>query len=144
MAAIVSELPARSAIGLKIAATDSDRGSKKQKGSTQQIGGGGDSGAKQKGIHMPDGSIWTGFYAEWDQLSKEYRQTVIDTRTKNKAKGGRKGRQVAKTYCGDMLKSIKTKMADLQRTLAAIKVKQPANDDDDDDATHYCHCGRIE
>ena len=88
---------------------------------------------------MPDGSIWTGFYAEWDQLSKEDRQTVIDTRLKNKAKGGRgKGRQVSEVCTGaEKLKTIKSKMAELQRTLASIKAKQNDNTgDDDDDSSH--------
>jgi hypothetical protein len=84
---------------------------------------------------MPDGSVWTEFYSDWEQLSKEDRQTVNDTRAKNKAKGGRnKGRQVAEVSCtSDKMKSLKTKMADLQRTLAAIKSKQSNADGDDDD-----------
>ena len=137
LAALVSELPDQQS-ARKIAGTGSDR-PKKKGGSAQRIRGGGDGGSKRKGIHMPDGSIWTGFYAEWDQLSKEDRQTVIDTRLKNKAKGGRgKGRQVSEVCTGaEKLKTIKSKMAELQRTLASIKAKQNDNTgDDDDDSSH--------
>lgn len=84
---------------------------------------------------MPDGSVWTGFYSDWDQLSKEDRQTVMDTRVKNSAKGGRKGRQVSEVCSGEKLKTIKSKMAELQRTLASIKAKKQSADDDDDDAS---------
>jgi hypothetical protein len=84
---------------------------------SQRIRGGGagaTDSSKRKGIHMPDGSVWTGFCSDWDLLSKEDRQTVIDTRVKNKAKGGRKGRQVSEVTCtGDKMKSLKTKVADL-------------------------------
>ena len=95
LAAQVSELPDQQSTR-KIAGTGSER--KKKKGvDTHRIRGGGaaDGAAnKRKGIHMPDGTIWTGFYSEWEQLSKEDRQSVLDARQKNKAKGGR-GRQVS-------------------------------------------------
>jgi hypothetical protein len=136
LAALVSEIPDQQSTR-KIAAAGSD--GPKKKGTPQRIRGGGsgagDSGAgKRKGIHMPDGSVWTGFYSDWDQLSKEDRQKVIDTRVKNKAKGGRKGRQVSEVCCTtNKMKSLKNKMADLQRTLAAIKSKQSNTDGDDDD-----------
>jgi hypothetical protein len=137
LAALVSEIPDQQSTR-KIAAAGSDR--PKKEGTSQRIRGGGagatDSGAsKRKGIHMPDGSVWTGFYSDWDQLLKEDRQTVMDTRVKNKAKGGgrSKSRQVAEVCCtSDKMKSLKTKMAELQRTLAAIKSKNADGDDDDD------------
>jgi hypothetical protein len=46
----------------------------------KRIRGGGQTG-KRNGIHMPDGSIWTGFYSDWEQLSKTDRKTVMDTCT---------------------------------------------------------------
>ncbi len=102
----------------------------------KRIRGGG--GGKRNGIHMPDGSIWTGFYAEWEKLSKEDRQTVIDTRVKNKAKGVKHGRQVSSAAsansCGnDKLKDIKTQVAELKRTLASIQAKQSSSGEDDGD-----------
>ncbi len=112
---------------------------KVQKGNdTKRIRGGGASAAgKRDGIHMPDGSVWTGFYAEWDQLSKEDRQTVIDTRASNKAKGGR-GRKVSEVGCrpSKQLKDIKTQVAALKRKLASLKSGKSdstATDSDDDD-----------
>ena len=132
LAALVSELPDQQSTR-KIAGTGFEC-AKKKGGSPHRFRSGRDSGAKRKGIHMPDGSIWTGFYAEWDQLSEEDRQTVIDTRAKNNAKGGRKGRQVSEVgTSAKKLKAIKSKMADLQRTLAAIKAKQVNNAGDDGD-----------
>ena len=133
LAALVSELPDQQS-ARKIAGTGSSERPKK-KGHTQRIRGGGASecgASKRKGIHMPDGSVWTGFYSDRDQLSKDDRQTVIDTRVKNKAKGGRKGRQASEVCSGDKMKTIKSKMAELQRTLTSIKAKQSADDDDDD------------
>ena len=85
LSAQVSELPDQQSTR-KIAAT----GSKATPTKRIRGGGNGGNGGKRTGIHMPDGSVWTGFYSEWDQLSKEDRQTVIDTRKKNKAKGGRR------------------------------------------------------
>jgi hypothetical protein len=107
--------------------------SKKKSPETKRIRGGGSSspGSKRDGIHMPDGSIWTGFYAEWDQLSKEDRQTVIDTRATNKAKGGR--RKVAEVG-STKLKEIKTQVAALKRKLASMKSNKESSADSDDDA----------
>ena len=42
--------------------------------------------SKRKGIYMPDGSIWTGYYSDWDKISDYDKQTVMDTRKKNKKK----------------------------------------------------------
>ncbi len=88
---------------------------------------------------MPDGSIWTGFYSDLEQLSREDRQTVIDTRRKNKAKGGK--RQVAETNAEGSsktktkkLKDIKAQVAELKWTLASLQSKKTdgSNEDDSD------------
>ena len=105
----------------------------------KRIRGGGAS-SKRDGIHMPDGSVWTGYYAEWDQLSKEDRRTVLDTRASNKAKGGR-GRKISEVGCSgsckkESLKEIKTQVAALKRKLASLKSGKSdsvvTNSDDDD------------
>jgi hypothetical protein len=96
-------------------------------------------GGKRNGIHMPDGSVWTGFYSDWDQLSKEDKQTVIDTRVSNKAKGGR-GKKVAGVLTtGDKkaLKEITSQVSDLKRRLASLKMSKTDStdiDSDEDDA----------
>ncbi|KAI2514017.1 hypothetical protein MHU86_401 [Fragilaria crotonensis] len=86
-----------------------------------------------KGIHMPDGSVWTGFYSDWNQLSKEDRQTVMETRKANKSKSSKKDNNKVNKY-----KDIKAKVAELKRSLAAIQSKQSGAcegcDDDDSDA----------
>ena len=112
-------------------------GQKTQKGNeTKRIrgGGAGSPGGKRDGIHMPDGtSIWTGFYTEWDQLSKEDRQTVIDTRAANKAKGGRGRAKVSEVGASKKLKDIKTQVAALKPKLASLKSNKDTADSDDDD-----------
>ena len=35
---------------------------------------------------MPDGSVRTGYYSDWSQMSNDDKQTVLDTRKKNKGK----------------------------------------------------------
>jgi hypothetical protein len=79
---------------------------------------------------MPDGSVWTGFYSDWDQLSKEDRQTVINTRVSNKTKGGRK---VAEVGSAKKLKDIRSQVAELKRSLAAIQTVQAVGDNATDD-----------
>jgi hypothetical protein len=59
------------------------------------------------------------FTPDWNQLSKEDRQTVIDTRVSNKAKGARKASEVGSASRN--LKDIKQQVAELKRSLAAIK-----------------------
>ena len=43
--------------------------------------------APNKGILMSDGSVFTGYYLNWSELSKEDKQHVLDSRNKKK-KGG--------------------------------------------------------
>ena len=138
LSAQVSELPDQQS-ARKIAGTGTDR-KKSTPTPVKRIRGGGDSSSsKRKGIHMPDGSVWTGFYPDWDQLSRDDRQTVIDTRQKNKAKGGRGAKrnvsEINTTGGNAKLKAIKAQMNELKRTLAAIQSKHTGNNDDDDDAS---------
>ena len=86
LSAQASELPDQQSTR-KIAAT----GSKATPTKRIRGGGSGGNGGKRTGIHMPDGSVWTGFYSDWDQLSKEDRQTVRPSLTlarRTKRKGG--------------------------------------------------------
>ena len=74
-------------------------------GATQIRGGGGGSAHKQlgkkinapkKGIYMPDGTIFTGFYPNWKELDKEEKQQVLDAHKKKKNKSD----NVASNKCG--------------------------------------------
>lgn len=69
-----------------------------------------------------------------NQLSKEDRQTVMDTRVKNKSKGGGK-RQKSEAGTGNKakLRDIKAQVSELKRTLASIQAKRPGSSDGDDD-----------
>lgn len=133
LSAQVSELPDNQ-VNRKVAAANSERS--KTNPAPKRIRGGGTTTGKRKGIKMPDGIIWTGFYSDWEQLSREDRQTVMDARVENKNKGTRK-RQTSKVSTGSKkLKDIKLQMAELKRTLASIQSKQSSGtaDDDGDDS----------
>ena len=79
---------------------------------------------------MPDGSIWTGYYSDWETMSDTDKQTVMDTRKKNKANGTtpRKGTP-SKRKASEV--SVKAQIAKLKKTIAAIK----SGKDDDTSAT---------
>ena len=128
LSAQVSELPDQQSTR-KIAGTGSDRSSK---GEAKRIRGGGAGADKRKGIKMPDGSIWTGFYSDWKELSQDDRQAVMDARKKNKGKGGK--RQTSEVCTSSTkLKSIKAQVAELKRTLASLKSKTAGDDSKDSD-----------
>jgi hypothetical protein len=79
LSALVLELPDYK-LNRKVSATNS-------KVRTKRIRGGGGAGtslaSKRKGIYMPDGSVWTGYYSDWEKMSDADKQTVMDTRKKN-------------------------------------------------------------
>ena len=135
LSAQVSELPDPQA-PRKVSGASSSNKVQKGNDAKRIRGGGANAGSKRDGIHMPDGSVWTGYYAEWDQLSKDDRQTVIDTRASNKAKGGR-GRKISEIGCSGSskksLKEIKTQVAALKRKLASLISGKSFPESDDDD-----------
>ena len=71
-------------------------------------------------------------------MSKEDRQKVIDTRLKNKAKGGRNVSEINTTANNKKLREIKDLVTELKRTIASIQSKSSGEtdnaDDDDSDA----------
>ena len=131
LSAQVSELPDYQS-SRKVSATGSDRGSGKGNDIKRIRGGGADVG-KRKGIHMPDGNVWTGFYSDWNQLSKEDRQTVMDTRIKNEGKGGKRQKSDSGSGNKSKLRDIRAQVSELKRTLTSIQAKRGAPDDDADD-----------
>jgi hypothetical protein len=86
LSALVSELPDNQ-LSRKISGTTSDR----PKDIKRIRGGGTKDRSKRKGIHMPDGSVWTGFYSDWATMSSDDKKVVLDTRKKNKEKNKGKG-----------------------------------------------------
>jgi hypothetical protein len=68
--------------------------------------------SKRKGIYMPNGSEWTGFYLDWKKMSDADKQTVMDTRKKNKLKGMTPNKKKA----GD----LKSHIAELKRSIASL------------------------
>jgi hypothetical protein len=83
LSALVSELPDYQ-LNSKISATDTSVNVKPRK---RIRGSGALPASKCYGIHMPDGSIWTGHYSNWEKMSEANKQTVMDIRKRNKAKG---------------------------------------------------------
>jgi hypothetical protein len=75
---------------------------------------------QRKGIHMPDSSIWTGYYLDWEKMSETDKSTVMETRKKNKAKGishAGKGKS----------NDLKFQVAELKLSIAALQ-NNPSND----------------
>ena len=73
---------------------------------------------------MPDGSVWTGYYSDWDTMPEKDKNTVMETRKKNKEKGG--------TPHKKKTPNLKSQIADLKRSIAALK---KTSDDDTEDTS---------
>ena len=116
LSAIVSELPDHQ-INRKVSAADSKHKTKRIRGG----GAGGGLSSKRKGIHMPDGSVWTGYYSDWEKMSDADKETVMETRKKNKAKGT--------TPTKRKVSDVKAQLADLKRSIAALKLAKQKDDD---------------
>ena len=69
-------------------------------------------------IKQEDGSIHTGFYPNWRSLSKAEREQVNAERRKKK--GGKAGSQ---TSIKTELQSVKKKLGENRRKIAALKTK---------------------
>ena len=124
LSAIVSELPDQTT-PRKVSATNSKLKINCMRGGDANLA------AKMRGIHMPDNSIWTGYYSDWEKMSDNDKQTVMDTRKKNKSKGTTPNKKKA----GDM----KLQINELKRSIAAMQSKL-SNDDNksgsDSDVPH--------
>jgi hypothetical protein len=110
---MVSELP-DSHLTRKVSAADTKHKAKRIRGG----GAGGGLASKRKGIHMPDGSIWIGYYSDWDKMSDTDKETVMATRKANKAKG------TYGTPTKRKVADVKSQIADLKRTVAALKLAE--------------------
>ena len=131
LSALVSELPDNQS-SRKISGATTDR----QNEDIKRIRGGGTGkkdNSKRKGVHMPDGSVWTGYYSDWATMSSEDKQVVLDTRKKNKDKKHGKGDKSRNASdVGTRLKDIKSQMSELKRTIASLSKTKASGDADDD------------
>jgi hypothetical protein len=118
LSSVVSELPDYQS-NRKISATDSNKKSKVKHIRGGGSGSGSNPASKRKGIHMPDGSIWTGYYLDWETMSEKDKDMVMETCKKNKAKGGTPHKKKAP--------NLKSQIADLKRSIAALT---KSSDDD--------------
>ena len=127
LSAQVSELPDnQSARKISGAATERTKEAKRM----IRRGGPGKDSSKRKGIYMPDGSVWTGYYSNWSQMSSDDKQTMLDTR-KKKGKSP-KGRKVSEV--SSKLQDIKAQVAELKRTIASLhESKAPSTDGNESD-----------
>ena len=93
--------------------------------------------APASGIHLSDGSIWTGFYPKWNSLSKENKDKVFAERKAKRAKNGNGGGGTDGKD-GKMktkLKQLESALGKRNRKIAALKkVNFKDGDDKDDDA----------
>ena len=70
--------------------------------------------APNKGVLMSDGSVFTGYYPNWSELSKEDKQRVLDSRSKKKKGGIGNKRQISDvTSIAEQLQVIKHTISEL-------------------------------
>ena len=124
LAAIVSEIPDYST-PRKVSAAERKVGVQHIRGGGARGGAKSNLASSRKGIKMPDGSVWTGYYSDWDKLSDADKQTVMDTRKKNKAKGTPSKKQVS---------DVKSQIAELKRKIAKMKSNSSSVDEDNGDS----------
>jgi hypothetical protein len=119
LSAIVSELPDHQS-NCKLSAVDKTK--------VKHIRGGGSKGnlaSKRKGIYMPDGSVWTGYYSDWEKMSETDKQTVMDTRKQKKGNTPNKKRSQ---------NDLKSQVAELKRSIAAMQSVPSVGSDDKSDS----------
>ena len=70
--------------------------------------------APNKGILMSDGSVFTGYYPNWSELSKEDKQRVLDSQSKKKRGGVGNKRQISDvTSIAEQLQAMKRTISEL-------------------------------
>ena len=70
--------------------------------------------APNKGILMSDGSVSTGYYPNWSELSKEDKQWVLDSRNKKKKGGAGSKQQISDvTSIAEQLQVMKCTISEL-------------------------------
>ena len=91
--------------------------------------------APASGIHLSDGSIWTGFYPNWNSLSKEEKDKVFAESKARKAKknNGGGGMQGKEGKMKTELKQLKSALGKCNRKIAALKKVNGDGKDEDAD-----------
>ena len=70
--------------------------------------------APNKGVLMSDGLVFTGYYPNWSELSKEDKQRVLDSRSKKKKGGIGNKRQISDvTSIAEQLQVTKRTISEL-------------------------------
>ena len=70
--------------------------------------------APNKGVLMSDGSVFTGYYPNWSELSKEDKQRMLDSRRMKKKGGIGTKRQISDvTSIAEQLQVIKRTISEL-------------------------------
>ena len=89
---------------------------------------------------MPDGSIWTGYYSDWDKISDADKQTVMDKQKKNRAKRTTPSKKKGGNF--------KSQITNLKRSIDAMQSKtfdddgENSGDSDVPDNAGDSFCGR--
>ena len=84
-------------------------------------------GPKDGGVHMPDGSIYTGFYPNWRALPEDKKKKVIAAREKKKV--AKKGKNKVSE-----IKTLINEVASLKRSVAKAEIAE-MNEEDGDPVT---------
>ena len=77
-----------------------------------------------------DGKIFTGYYPNWRQLSRDDQKAVLAERDRLGTKGGKGGEGKTQKY---QQKNWKKQVKGLKKKIAALKRKAPGSDTSDDD-----------
>ena len=91
--------------------------------------------APASGINLSDGSIWTGFYPNWNSLSKEDKDKVFEERKAKRAKkkSSGSGADANSSKMKTELKQLKSALGKRNRKIAALKKVNFKDDDKDED-----------
>ena len=85
--------------------------------------------APTKGVFMPDGSIFTGFYKNWKDLSNDDKDKVMEER-KRKNKSGASSRKNNKRKASE-LSSIVDSLSEVKRQIASLSSKDECKECED-------------
>ena len=129
IAAAVSEMPEYQ-LARKVSSAQRIRGGGSRFNTPQKSGG---TKAPKSGVHMPDGTIFTGFYKNWKELPDDDKQKVIDERKKKQKSGGkRKASEI--TSMAETLVEMKRQVAELSTNMASATKKENEEERVPDDA----------
>ena len=135
ISAAVSEMP-EFQLARKVSAAQRIRGGGNRNNNTPQRG----AKAPKNGVVMPDGSIFTGFYKNWKELSDDDKQKVIDERKKKQKSGGKRKAAEISTITDSLLSEVKRQVAELSTSLTPFKEAKEAKQDEvvpDDAGNHF-------